>query len=216
MSATETNTEQKSKLHRGKSPSRLKPSTPTEVQEVLYTLEEGPNETIQTAAEIITNKEMDEDTKKRLLLQQWGKKGGDARAKQQTKWKPEFVNVARKLATIGVPERDIAALFGVKPGTFSRWKRANASLRKALKEGDAQKRTNLIMQMQMSAGQGIFQMQMFLAKNWLGMTDRVDTRMSGGVDITYKSHIPQEKGQPGVDPESRKGKTAKLQDKNDK
>jgi len=201
---------------RGTFKPKVEPSTESEVKEVLDTLAEGPTNDAFTAAEIITNKELDEEQKRRMLLSEWGRKGGQVTAKRKTKWKPEFVNVARKLATIGVPEGDIAALFGVDRRTFSGWKRANPALKTALKEGDSQKRTNLIMQMQMSAGQGIFQMQMFLAKNWLGMTDRIDQRTTGGIDITYKSHIPQEAGKPGVDPESRKGKTAKLQDQNGK
>ena len=134
-------------------------------------------------------------------------------ARKTTKWKEEFIEVTRQLAAIGVPERDIAALFQVTQGTFTQWKRAQRPLREALKEGDSMKRANLMMQMQATAANGIFQMQMFLAKNWLGMTDRQDVKMSGTQTIIYKSLIPKETGKPDVDPGSVKKSTKKIQDK---
>ena len=168
---------------------------------------------IVTPAELITNKELSPDEKKLELQRMWGRKGGKKSAKKTTKWKDKFIEVSRQLAAIGVPETDIAALFQVTQGTFTQWKRAHRPLREALKEGDSMKRSNLIMQMQATAAGGIFQMQMFLAKNWLGMSDRQDLKAGTDQPIIYKSMIPREKGLPEVDPGSVKTTSKKLQDR---
>jgi len=168
---------------------------------------------IVTPAELITNKELSPDEKKLELQRMWGRKGGKKSAKKTTKWKDKFIEVSRQLAAIGVPETDIAALFQVTQGTFTQWKRAHRPLREALKEGDSMKRSNLIMQMQATASSGIFQMQMFLAKNWLGMSDRQDGKAGTDQPIIYKSYIPKEKGLPAVDPGSVKTTSKKLQDR---
>jgi len=166
-----------------------------------------------TPAELLTDKELTPEQKKLELQRMWGRMGGRKSAKQTTKWKPVFIKVARQLASIGVPEQDIAALFQVTRGTFNQWKRAHQPLRAALKEGDGLKRSNLLMQMQASAADGIFQMQMFLAKNWLGMTDRQDLRVKGEQTIIYKSLIPRETGAVDVDPGSVKPSSKPLQDR---
>ena len=164
-----------------------------------------------TPAELLTNKDLSPEQKTQTLQRLWGKKG----KKRATKWKPEFIKVAQQLAAIGVPETDMAALFQVRAATFRGWKRRYPSFRLALKEGDSMKRTNLTMQMQATAASGIFQMQMFLAKNWLGMTDRQDLRTQTDQPIIYKSYIPREQGRPDVDPGSVKRTTKKIQDRGD-
>ena len=174
-------------------------------EEETSTPEDQSSEPI-TPAELLTDKELTPEQKKLELQRMWGRAGG-------RKWKPIFITVARQLASLGVPEQDIAALFQVTRGTFNQWKRAHQPLRAALKEGDGLKRSNLLMQMQTSAANGIFQMQMFLAKNWLGMTDRQDVNLKGTQTIIYKSQIPQEKGTPDVDPGSVKRSGKKLQDR---
>ena len=162
-----------------------------------------------TPAELLTNKELTPEQKTQKLQRMWGKKG----KRKAIKWKPEFIKVAQQLAAIGVPETDMAALFQVNIRTFRGWKRRHPRLTLALKEGDSMKRTNLTMQMQATAASGIFQMQMFLAKNWLGMTDRQDIRTQTDQPIIYKSYIPKEKGEPDVDPGSVKKTTRKIQDR---
>jgi len=181
-------------------------------EEETSTPEDQSSEPI-TPAELLTDKELTPEQKKLELQRMWGRAGGRKSAKKTTKWKPIFITVARQLASLGVPEQDIAALFQVTRGTFNQWKRAHQPLRAALKEGDGLKRSNLLMQMQTSAANGIFQMQMFLAKNWLGMTDRQDVNLKGTQTIIYKSQIPQEKGTPDVDPGSVKRSGKKLQDR---
>lgn len=162
-----------------------------------------------TPAELLTNKELSPEQKAQTLQKILGKKG----KKKTTKWKPEFVKVAQQLASIGVPETDMASLFQVNPRTFRGWKRRYPSLTLALKEGDSLKRTNLTMQMQASAAAGIFQMQIYLSKNWLGMTDQADVRSPQEQAIIYKSHIPREQGTSEVDPGSIKRSTKKIQDR---
>lgn len=171
---------------------------------------DGP---ILTPAEIITNNDFDADEKKRQLLRSRGQKGGLKTGKIKTKYKEEFVDIAFSLAAIGVTEKDIAILFRVSHPTFRGWKRAHRPFFLALKEGDAQKRSSLQQMMFNSAASGIFQMQMFLAKNWLGMTDRQDIRSTGEQTIIYKSHIPREDGKPDIDQGSKKRSTKKLQDR---
>jgi len=173
------------------------------------TLPEG----ITTPAELLINKELTPAQKKLELQRMWGRKGGRKSAIKKTKWKDIFVEVAQQLAAIGVPETDIAALFQVTQGTFTQWKRSHQPLRQALKEGESMKRANLTMQMQAGAAAGQYVTQIFLAKNWLGMTDKQDVKMSGEQTIIYKSSIPKEKGVLDVDPGSIKKSTKKLQDR---
>ena len=174
--------------------------------DIMAIAQKGPDKGTITPAEIVTDKDMDPEEKKHRLLSEWGRKGGLKTAKTRTKWKDEFIEVAKKLAIIGVNEGGMAALFQVDSRTFRGWKRAHPALTLALKEGESLKRANLLQQMQASAFEGIFQMQIFLAKNWLGMTDRQDIRTKGEQTIIYKSHIPQEKGSPDVDQGSIKRK----------
>lgn len=178
--------------------------------DVIEAISQTDNRPIRTPAEILTDTHMDLEDKKIELMRAYGRKGGLVTAKKKTKFKEVFISAARKLAAIGISEADIAVLFGVNKNTLSGWKRAHSSFRDALKEGESLKRSNLLQQMQASAFSGIFQMQIFLAKNWLGMTDKQDLKHSGEQTITYKSHIPKEKGSPDIDPGSKKQKVKGL------
>jgi len=126
------------------------------------------------------------------------------------KWDDKFAIIAKAFAALGVKETDMAYLLEVHPKTFSKWKRLHPELSTKLKEGEAIRNLGLLQDLMRSSRQGSFAVQIFLAKNWLGMTDRVDTSHSGELKINYISHVPREKGVPEVDPESVKAKPKKI------
>jgi hypothetical protein len=59
-----------------------------------------------------------------------GSKGG-----RPSKFKPEFVEQARKLAALGATDREAAEFFGVDEATLYRWKHTQPQLCEALKIG---------------------------------------------------------------------------------
>ena len=155
-------------------------------------------------ADFILDDSKPEEERRREMLREFGRRGGKATAKKLGKYRPRFAEMAKKLAALGLPQADMAALFGVHERTFKAWIRKNKALATALKEGESVKKTGLLKSMMQSVKNGSFAVQIFLAKNWLGMTDRVDTKHSGEIEITYKSHIPKEKGRPDIDKDSIK------------
>lgn len=55
-----------------------------------------------------------------------------------SKFKPEMIEQARKLATLGATDREIAAFFDISEMTLNRWKHENAEFCESLKVGKAQ------------------------------------------------------------------------------
>lgn len=53
----------------------------------------------------------------------------------ETKFKPEFVEISKKVAALGATDREIADVLSVNVTTFHRWKIAHPELVKALKLG---------------------------------------------------------------------------------
>jgi len=95
-------------------------------------------------------------------------------------FKEEYIEETRKLATLGVNEEDIAWYFGVHPNTFANWKKRHEKLLLALKEGQAHKKISLMKAMYENAvKKHNASVQIFLAKNWLGMTDRQEMLHTG-------------------------------------
>jgi hypothetical protein len=123
---------------------------------------------------------------------------------QVRKYNEQFVTIVKALAALGLPEDNMAHLFEVNPRTFQRWKKAHPSFAMKIKEGRALRNSMLLQGMIKSVKDGSYAVQIFLAKNWLGMTDKVEETHKGGMTITYKSRIPREKNLPDVDPESVK------------
>ncbi len=55
-----------------------------------------------------------------------------------TKFKPEYVEQAQKLATLGATDREVADFFGVDERTLNRWKHDNEEFCQSLKVGKEQ------------------------------------------------------------------------------
>lgn len=92
-----------------------------------------------------------------------------------TRYQEKYIVEAMKLATLGVGEEQIAWFLGVHPVTFRRWKKKHGELCTAIKRGKADRNVRLHKAMYDSAiTRGNIIMQIFLAKNWLGMSDRQD------------------------------------------
>lgn len=58
-----------------------------------------------------------------------------AKTGRPSKFKPEFVEQARKLAALGATDRDAADFFAVNEATLHRWKHTHADFCEALKVG---------------------------------------------------------------------------------
>lgn len=95
--------------------------------------------------------------------------------KFKTKYRASIVPNVEKLATIGCSNNDIAWMLKIHPATFRRWLLKHTALCECVKKGIAERNTRLRKSMFDSAikRQNII-MQIFLAKNWLGMADRQD------------------------------------------
>jgi len=120
------------------------------------------------------------------------------------RYKTSFAIIAKAFAALGLTDDDIAYLLEVTPSLFASWKRRHPELTKGIKEGQAIRNTGLLQDLMTSSRKGSFAVQIFLAKNWLGMTDRVDTTQKGEITVVYKSHIPRERGKIDVDPATKK------------
>ena len=97
-----------------------------------------------------------------------------------SKYDPErHPEETRKLATLGVNEEDIAWYFGIHPNTFANWKKQYEELLLALKEGQAHKKISLMKAMYENAvKKHNASVQIFLAKNWLGMSDKQEVQQT--------------------------------------
>jgi len=95
-------------------------------------------------------------------------------------FKEEYIEETRKLATLGVNEEDIAWFFGIHPNTFKNWKKQHLHLLSALKKGKADRNVSLMKAMfENATRRHNASVQIFLAKNWLGMTDRQEMLHTG-------------------------------------
>jgi len=103
-----------------------------------------------------------------------------SRTGRPSKYDPErHPEETRKLATLGVNEEDIAWYFGVHPNTFANWKKQHEELLLALKEGQAHKKISLMKAMYENAvKKHNASVQIFLAKNWLGMSDKQEVQQT--------------------------------------
>jgi len=100
-----------------------------------------------------------------------------------TEFKSKYIKETIKLSTLGVTEEKIAWYFGVHPNTFRGWKTRYPDLADAIAEGKAKRDVALLTAMFANATQRHNPaVQIFLAKNWLGMTDRQDLRLPDFTD----------------------------------
>lgn len=62
-----------------------------------------------------------------------GNRGGG----RPTKYKPEYAEMAFRIALIGATDEELAAIFGVSETTLNAWKKEHVEFSEALKEGKA-------------------------------------------------------------------------------
>lgn len=92
-----------------------------------------------------------------------------------TKFKEEYVEQAEKLIALGLSQRDLAVFFGVDEDTIWRWKKRHKDFAEAIKRGEMSRKMGLLRKMWEMAKAGNTSVVIFLAKNWLGMTDKQET-----------------------------------------
>ena len=118
-----------------------------------------------------TKKKSGKVTKKKAPISPPKKHAGG----RPSRYEKRFVDETMKLSVIGVGEEQIAWFLGVHPVTFRRWKKRHEELCTAIKKGQADRNVRLHTAMFNSAiTHRNIAMQIFLAKNWLGMSDRQD------------------------------------------
>lgn len=153
----------------------------------------------------IAFKDQELDDIRREFFRSLGSRGGKATArKHRQKFDKKFGILAKAFAALGLPEDNMAHLFEVHPTTFQRWKHAHPAFAMKIKEGQALRNTALLQGMMKNVRDGAYAVQIFLAKNWLGMSDKIDTTLKDDKGIFYTSRIPREKGVKDVDPTSIK------------
>lgn len=134
------------------------------------------------------------------------KKNKAGNPKNKAKWNAKHIEEAEKLATIGCSNEDIAWMLEIHPSTFYRWVDKYPELKDALKRGLSSRNTRLRKAMfEKAISQGSTAMQIFLAKNWLGMTDRQELEHVGS-DIKPLKLILEHKNPNGTPDEKADGK----------
>jgi len=97
----------------------------------------------------------------------------EKKAGRPTKFTPNFITEAERLASIGLPHKDMAFFWGVSEDSITRWKVAHPEFAEALKRGESKKKVALLGALFRNAtSKDNVAAQIFLAKNWLGMSDR--------------------------------------------
>jgi hypothetical protein len=92
-----------------------------------------------------------------------------------SKYDPKKNDEIRRLAAIGVPLKEIAYFLDINPVTATKWKDQHKGFANAIKKGDAQKKVSVYNALFKNAVESRnVAAQIFLAKNWLGMSDRQD------------------------------------------
>lgn len=107
---------------------------------------------------------------------------------RKTKFDPKMIEEAEFFANIGLPQRDMAKFWGVSEDSITRWKKRYPEFAEALKRGEANRNITLLRAMMKNAiERGNTTMQIFLAKNWLGMRDDIESR--GGLGLSGEQII---------------------------
>jgi hypothetical protein len=112
-----------------------------------------------------------------------------------------FDREGEKLATLGVTHKDMAWYWGIDADTVTRWKDSHPTFADAIKKGESSKRISLLTSMFRSAmaKKPVPSIQIFLAKNWLGMKDISDLGINPG-DVPFKVTIVPVKKKSSDDP----------------
>lgn len=100
------------------------------------------------------------------------------------KFKPGYVEEAMRLITIGLPQKEMAWFWGISEDSVSRWKKTIPEFADAIKKGEANRKISLLKAMYDNAIHSRNPaLQIFLAKNWLGMRDVHDQNISSDQPI---------------------------------
>lgn len=103
-----------------------------------------------------------------------------------------FCKEVEKLLTIGVCYRDIAWYMGISEDSLARWREKHPDFAEAIKRGEAAKRIALLTAMYQNAiHRKQPSVQIFLAKNWLGMKDIAE--LGGSSDSPIQIRIVRAK-----------------------
>lgn len=122
------------------------------------------------------------------------KKKAKSKTGRPSKFKKKYEEEALKLATLGINEEDIAWYFGVHPNSLANWKKRYPEFLWAIKKGIAHKKISLMKAMYENATTNYnASVQIFLAKNWMGMRDKQEMEISGDVIIKVISAVPRSK-----------------------
>jgi len=101
-------------------------------------------------------------------------------AGRPTKFEKKFVEEGEKLSALGLPQKDMAYFWAVSEDSITRWKEKRSEFADALKRGEAKRKISLLQAMHRNATErNNAAVQIFLAKNWLGMTDKQEWEVSG-------------------------------------
>ena len=107
-----------------------------------------------------------------------------------TKFNERYIEDAEKLATLGLSQKDMAYYWGVTENTVTNWKKESEDFLDALNSGNSNKKIALLKAMYDNATQkGVPAVQIFLAKNWLGMRDNQGMVHSGEIKADGKLTI---------------------------
>jgi len=122
------------------------------------------------------------------------RKKTNSKTGRPSKFKKEYEEEALKLATLGINEEDIAWYFGVHPNSLANWKKRYPEFLWAIKKGTAHKKISLMKAMYENATiNHNASVQIFLAKNWMGMSDKQEMALSGNVTVKVISAVPRPK-----------------------
>lgn len=102
-----------------------------------------------------------------------------SKAGRKSLFDERFILEGQRLANLGLPQRDMAFFWSVSEDSITRWKEAHPEFADALKKGEADRKIALLDAMRNAAFEKKNPaMLIFLAKNWLGMKDVIETPLS--------------------------------------
>lgn len=92
-----------------------------------------------------------------------------------TKFNAQKIVEAEALAQAGLPQKQMAHFWGISEDSITRWKEEHQDFADALKKGEVGRNLKLLQAMFENATAKMNPaLQIFLAKNWLGMKDQTE------------------------------------------
>jgi hypothetical protein len=130
-------------------------------------------------------------------IQKNGKTNGEPG--RPSKFQEKFIVEGEALAQLGLPHRQMAWFWKVSEDTITDWKAKYPDFSDAIKKGEATRNLSLLKNMKENADKGNPAVQIFLAKNWLGMKDISDVALAGGEFPIKVTIVPHEWKKPKAD-----------------